>query len=63
LSSYLFEYAFDGSMWAMEIEASDEAEARARIAAVGVATYQGEIALRADAVRGAHLPLAPEVEP
>lgn len=40
---FLFNYRFGGSEWGITIHASDAAEAREKIKAVGLARYQGEV--------------------
>lgn len=40
---FLFSYHFGGSEWGISIYAADEAEAREKIKAVGMARYTGEL--------------------
>lgn len=46
MKEYLFSYRFGGSEWGVSIFAANEAEAREKIKAVGMARYDGELALR-----------------
>jgi len=43
VNRYLFEYTHDGADWGIEILADSPADARARIAKLAFARYQGEV--------------------
>lgn len=43
---FLFTYHFDGKSWGTSVFASDEAEAKEKIKAVGMARYDGELMMR-----------------
>lgn len=40
---FLFEYRFEGDTYCLDIVAADEAEARRKLSAMGLARYCGEI--------------------
>jgi hypothetical protein len=50
---FLFAYHFGGAEWGISIFASDEAEAKEKIKAVGMARFDGELAMRIPAYAGA----------
>lgn len=39
----MFSYQFDGTLWCFDIKAKDEAEAKARVARLYYAKYDGEV--------------------
>ncbi len=41
--TYLFNYYHDGAEWGLQIKASSLEDAKARLARLGYATYQGEV--------------------
>jgi hypothetical protein len=43
---FLFSYHFGGKTWGTSVFAADEAEAKEKIKAVGMARYDGELAMR-----------------
>lgn len=51
-SKYLFSYRHDGSEWMFEVEASSEADARARVAKMAYATLEGETVAKVPATLG-----------
>lgn len=43
MKSWLFEYDFDGEVWALEVEAEDSVSAVSRVIAMGNAVMIGEL--------------------
>lgn len=50
--TYLFSYRHDGAEWALEIQATSEADAKARVAKLAYATYDGELVAKIPATLG-----------
>ncbi|TAJ99937.1 hypothetical protein EPO44_10065 [bacterium] len=44
--TYLFQYHYDGAEWGFQIKARSLEEAKARLARLGYATYQGEVMMK-----------------
>ena len=47
MTRFLFEYPYDGDKFAFELDADNEADAKARLKAIGWAEYRGEIKFKA----------------
>jgi len=57
VKKHLFSYRHDGAEWGIEILASSPEDARARIAKLPYATYEGEVAATVPARAGFLVPL------
>ena len=51
-NTYLFSYQHDGASWCFEIQAEDEEDAKARVAKLIYATYDGEVVAKLPAQFG-----------
>ena len=49
---FLFTYRHDGAEWCLEVPAKDEDDARARLAKISYATYNGEVKAKIPASLG-----------
>ena len=56
MRTHLFTYRHDGSEWLLEIKANSEADAKARLARLAYASYDGVLIAKVPAALG---PLAP----
>jgi hypothetical protein len=52
MQTHLFSYRHEGSEWLLEIEASSEADAKARLARLAFASYDGVLVTKVPAVFG-----------
>lgn len=52
MKTYLFSYRHDGAEWAVEIQAASEADAKARVAKLAYASYDGELVAKVPASLG-----------
>lgn len=52
MQTHLFSYRHDGSEWMLEIKATDEADAKARLARLAFASYDGVLVANIPAALG-----------
>ena len=55
--THLFSYRYEGADWLLEIKATSEADAKARLAQLTWARYDGELVSKIPAVFGPWVPL------